>query len=128
MSVSIDTSKFPLIMFSLGPEQINDIEVVSTNLEKVFELAKTKKMKVSVVIEAGESEGFGIIATVQIVKYLIDSKPKIKKYFNRCCITMEDNEGMFSYILSIYTPARPLKLFKTVQMSQALHWVTTVDG
>jgi hypothetical protein len=128
MSIKTDFTNFPLISITLGPEQIDDVDMVKRELEHVFVLAQKHKTKISVIIHAGVCEGFGFIASAQLIKHLIDVRCKIKKYFNRCCITMDDNEGMFSYILSIYTPARPLKLFKSTQTMQALQWVTTVDG
>jgi len=128
MTVNLDVSKFPLITLTLSAEPIHDIDIVKSELNKVFKISKKNKTKVSVVIESGEFEGFGLVGTVQLVKYLLEVRDRITKYFNRCCIIMEDDEGMFSYILSIYTPARPLELFKTTRRVEALEWVTTVNG
>ena len=127
MTVDIDTSNFPLIMIKIGSEQIDDITIIQETLTDVFKMAKNKKSKVSIIVECGDFVGFGIIATVQIVKHLLSVRSEIKKYFNRCGITMDDPDGLFSYILSVYTPARPLKLFKSSQIRQAMQWVTIVD-
>jgi hypothetical protein len=127
MSVTLEFDKFPLVVLILAQEQLNDIEIVKTEMENVFNLAKENKMKVSVMIKGGTSEGFGLLASVQLIKYLMDVRKKIKKYFNRCCITMDEDKGMFSYILNIYTPARPLKLFNSAETDKAIEWVTTVE-
>ena len=124
--MSADLSQFPLVIFRLSEDF--DVEKMKKETTRIIKHAKKQKSKMSVVVESGDFDGFGLIATVQLVKHLLDHRPLIEKYFNRSCVLLEDDEGMFSYLLSMYTPVRPLKIFKLVDKSEALEWVTTIDG
>jgi hypothetical protein len=124
--MSADLSKFPLVIFRLSEDF--DIEKLKKETTRILKYAKKQKSKMSIVIESGDFDGFGVFDTVQLVKHLLDHRPYIEKYFNRSCILLEDDKGMFSYLLSMYTPVRPLKTFKLVDKLEALEWVTTIDG
>ena len=118
-----NTDNFPLLIIDTPPIWIDDSNIFVDTFEKVFEIARERKQKVSVMIKCEKLEGIGLMASGKMVKYLLNNRDRIIKYFMRSVLLMINDDNIVTTILNMYTPARPLKVFAVENETEAIRWL-----
>jgi hypothetical protein len=118
----IDTENFPLVKVDVGEKYITEIEEITELFESLFLLSKHRNMKMSILLDCSKCEGISPFVVAKFVKFLLKIRPQLEKYFNRTSILTENDSGLFSMILSLYTPVRPLKIFNCEDPETAIKW------